>query len=495
MLEILASDGHNNCIIDDTDKQALLNYVTKESFTPNITFPQPLQTAVTNIGTSFDVIKLTLEKFIDRKDDYTSNPSSRNSVTHTIQDVFSDTTLANRNLLTSPAQININKQFGWSEHLVVAQSNPRTVPCVFTDGYTDKILPQSNHYEYNSTSSFDPGKVDLYAPSNIIIGDGQLIKPNGEYYKVDFEIGQITFEVPANDHNNDHNQEQTVNLLTDFIAEDISHPGKTRLGYPAMKYADGSTVKADALVKDNVRLSVSVQSFSPNINGGNNSIFGAVIDGKIGVDLDYTTGILKLNFSNLYEDVVLKTLNTKIQLVVFIKKAGFNNKPIYVSSHILQNILNVNSVINLQNSDITSLIHLENNVTGINQVNHGGTGLNYVGPAGTILMSDGAQLVYRSLDGSLAGNSFTNITSNTHLTASDSVILIDSTASPVTVYLYGTPTSGRQIIIKDAAGFANTNNITINGNGKSIDGVSSIVMQINYSSTTLLYNGTKWLEL
>jgi hypothetical protein len=72
-------------------------------------------------------------------------------------------------------------------------------------------------------------------------------------------------------------------------------------------------------------------------------ISGVIVDGKIGVFMDYSTGILTLNFTNLYQDPVMQTLNTKIQITVYLKKAGWNNKPIFVDSSRTYNLLGVST--------------------------------------------------------------------------------------------------------------------------------------------------------
>src|SRR5208282_5262929 len=91
--------------------------------------------------------------------------------------------------------------------------------------------------------------------------------------------------------------------------------------------------------------SVSVQSFSPNINGlSPDGYAGAIVDGTMGVSMDFATGLLTLNFSNLYQDEVLQTLSTKVQINVFLKKGGFNNQPLFVDSTKVQNMLSLISV-------------------------------------------------------------------------------------------------------------------------------------------------------
>ena len=54
--------------------------------------------------------------------------------------------------------------------------------------------------------------------------------------------------------------------------------------------------------------------------------------------------------------------------------------------------------------------------------------------------------------------------------------------------------TGKRFIIKDGVGTASSNNITVNAaSGQSIQGSLSFVMNINYQSITLIWNGTMWL--
>lgn len=58
----------------------------------------------------------------------------------------------------------------------------------------------------------------------------------------------------------------------------------------------------------------------------------------------------------------------------------------------------------------------------------------------------------------------------------------------------GAPNSGRKIIIKDEGGNASTNNITIT-TGANVDGASSKVINTNYGSTTMVFDGTNWFTV
>lgn len=74
---------------------------------------------------------------------------------------------------------------------------------------------------------------------------------------------------------------------------------------------------------------------------------------------------------------------------------------------------------------------------------------------------------------------------------SDYVILVD-TSSARTITPLASPVTGTMYVIKDNVGSAAANNITVTPSGKNIDGVASYVMNQNYESITIVYNGTQW---
>lgn len=76
----------------------------------------------------------------------------------------------------------------------------------------------------------------------------------------------------------------------------------------------------------------------------------------------------------------------------------------------------------------------------------------------------------------------------------DAVILVDS-SSARTITPLASPTTGQMHRIKDNAGTAGTNNITITPSGKNIDGAASYVINTNYGSVDICYNGTQWIIL
>ncbi len=397
--QLLRSDIDGDFHITYNDGYLLQSYVNKMSMVSSSTiYPAPTTNPFTKIGTTFNVIRFKLEKFVDRLDDYISTPINRSALLHSKPDLFlSDGYFASHNLAVNPSNITIQKVLTWDESLIIYNSNPKFVPSVFTTlkGLVTQecIINGIQCSVYGSPPSFDPGRIDFYVPNNLILGDGgELQRPSGDFYKVDFEVGTIVLEIP----DGLFGSERTINVFEDFIA-DYTGNGITKLGFPAMRFADCSYVKSNALLKDQLRLSASVQSFSPNTNGlSNDGYSGIIIDSKMGVSIDYSTGLLTLNFTNLYQDAVLPTLSTKVQIHVFLKKGGFNNKPIFINSTKVQNMLKLISVFSGANEGGPSaLVKLDMDVTGVLPIIHGGSGLSSIGASGTVLMSNGSALSYQ----------------------------------------------------------------------------------------------------
>lgn len=79
---------------------------------------------------------------------------------------------------------------------------------------------------------------------------------------------------------------------------------------------------------------------------------------------------------------------------------------------------------------------------------------------------------------------------------SDFLIAPDSTGGLITVTLPASPATGRKYVVIDAGGVAGANEITISGNGNQITKGSVLannaVMNVNFSSMTLYFNGSYW---
>lgn len=347
--QIMRADIDGNFIITANDGYLIQNFINKSPPFPATSPPS------SKIGTPFSVLQITIDPFTyldvsdtipDRTDDFSALPAAgRAERLHTAQDIFiNDGYIQNHDFFNQPISFNIFPQFTWEEYLVTVNGNARFVPTIFTS-QSGLTIPSCtingiNCEVYAEPPAFDPGRVDVFVPNNIIIGHGgELLNPDGSNYKVDFEIGTIVLEVPDGFYGN----ETTINIFDNFIAD--TGLGVTRLGFPAMRFSDCSLVSTQALFNNQVSFSIAVQSFSPNTNGiDDDGYSGPIVDGRIGVAMNYATGQLTLNFTNLFQDAVLNTRNTKIQVTVFLKKGGFNNAPLFVDNVKVGNLLNLNNI-------------------------------------------------------------------------------------------------------------------------------------------------------
>jgi hypothetical protein len=430
LLQILRADVDSDGYVSAADGYLLNQYIDRAVVTEDATYPLPPYIPTTRIGTSFNVIRFKLEnisftynstRYIDRTDDYSFLGSGRPLVVHPAPDIFTDGYSALQGYYFAQHDFSssnfipflIQKQLVWDESLVVTNSRARLVPSIFStiegfqvnsctvDGVTCSVYP--------ATPDFDSGRVDYFVPNNLILG-GEITRPTGDYYKVDFEVGTIVLEIP----DGVFDSERTIDILGDFVVDatpvGLPSRGLTRLGFPAMRFSDCTLVTSDALANNQIRFSVAVQSFSPNTNGlSSDGYYGAIVDGKMGVAIDYATGLLHLNFTNLYEDSIQTSLNTKVQIQVFLKKGGFNNVPLFIDSTKVSNMLDLMPRFSGVLSPISQpVIDLENQTSGVLPIERGGTELNSVGPAGTILVSNGSSLSYQSIN-PIYVNGFTGI--------------------------------------------------------------------------------------
>lgn len=343
--QMLRADIDGDFYITSNDGYLLESYINKVNVSSNVSpYPGPTSNSYLKIGSKFNVIKFKLEKYIDRNDDYASSLSDRVEVVHPIQDIFLDGYadidgyISGRNFYTFPMPFSINKKLTWEEYLVTSASKPKLIPAIFTDQLSNNDACLTSGTDdcivYPVKPDFISGNNNLFIPNNLIIGNGTIQRSDGTAYKLDIEIGTITFEVPTEAFEQEHN----INIFDVFVAEYNS--GLTRHGFKAMKFADCTYVSTDALNNNQVRFAASVQSFSPNIDGFSyDGYSGPIVDGRIGVAINYETGELTLNFTNLYQDAIFETVSTKIQVTVYLKKAGFNNNNLFVDSSKVKNLL------------------------------------------------------------------------------------------------------------------------------------------------------------
>jgi hypothetical protein len=339
ILNLFRADITGNLTVSSADIAAIQKFIYKDQASPGVAYIPATTYPNNRIGTSFKVIKLVLEDFADRFDDYHASGSRATSI-HVVPNLFNDvSSYQNNNFLSNPINFSVTRRLAWYDYQVQVYSGVREVLSSFTSQENNAAnlcsLEGIDIECYPVSSSFNSGKNDILIPNNLIIGDGQIKNKDGSHHKVDFETGIIVLEIPGENFDG----EKSINIFTDFVLNYSS--GFTRLGYEAMRFADCSYVSADALSKNQVRFNVSAQAFASELDGNDDvdGYSGVIVDGKIGVYMDYEIGVLFLNFSNLSVNETYKTLSTKIQVQVMLKKSGFNNRSLFVDSIKIKNIL------------------------------------------------------------------------------------------------------------------------------------------------------------
>lgn len=85
----------------------------------------------------------------------------------------------------------------------------------------------------------------------------------------------------------------------------------------------------------------------------------------------------------------------------------------------------------------------------------------------------------------------TDVTVTPYTATTDDYYLCVDVAGPASIILPVSVT-GKVYVVKDCNGDAAANNITITATGTTIDGSASAVLNTNYGSMSLVFNGTEW---
>lgn len=224
----------------------------------------------------------------------------------------------------------------WKDYLLQFSSEARLVPATFTFDDDSGLLIDENGNCISDEVSVcidstdivprcNPGRNDFFIPDNLIIGKGQILNRDSSLFRQDIEIVPLILELPSAsifDHG-------VLNVFNKLIAD--SGDGFTAGGYPALKFSDCSTVGTDALIRNQIRFGVSIQSRFPNIDGYDDGYgYGVIVDDLFGININQSTGILTITVANNDYDSIFSELRTKIEITVYLKKAGWNNTPLTV---------------------------------------------------------------------------------------------------------------------------------------------------------------------
>ena len=90
----------------------------------------------------------------------------------------------------------------------------------------------------------------------------------------------------------------------------------------------------------------------------------------------------------------------------------------------------------------------------------------------------------------ISSDNITLTTTDTYINAVDVRNIEITVTMPLTLSV--TSDVGRTMYIYDLYGNSGTNNITIDGNGRNINGISTIVLGNDYTSVKMIYNSDQW---
>lgn len=344
-LEIIRADVDGDGYITASDINDITAYVARTitSFDVGDTF-QHLEITVQNPTGRFDGYYDCSDGYI-RLDGYTDGYTSYNKVLASLlteaereyygYKEFPDIE-ANDSAFTTvpfvPVDFRVRASPFWEDYLLQFRSDAREVPVTFSSTTAPNQLLNAEGGCSSETGSIcsdvfvlgnvcSPGRNDFYIPNNLIIGNGQILDKNGNFHKQDIEIHLVTLELPQVAFGR-----AVLDVLNNFVVDDGD--GYTSSGYPAARFSDCTFVQSDALIKNQLRFGVAIQSITPNLDGYSwVDGFGIISNETIAVYMDQSTGTLYFSMQDIEYDAIYPEYRTKIQITVYIKKAGWNNTP------------------------------------------------------------------------------------------------------------------------------------------------------------------------
>lgn len=247
-------------------------------------------------GSSFTRVVLTVENLVDP---LTTTPDIIGA-----DSVFNDVPF-------TPIDFRIDFVPLWDESNIIMEDLRRFIPKTFTDLDSTDLTESPRNGGINTS----------FVPGDLLLG-GDVFNIDGTQHKLDYEINTIVLELP------DGYTRGELDIFNNFI--------KNR-----MYFSDGTVVGSTALANNQIHVSTALQSHVKDQDGYDfESADGyAAIDEVIAVLYTQSSGILRVRAGNIRNIPTRPELRTKIILTVHIKKAGFANTPITVSSQEFSDLL------------------------------------------------------------------------------------------------------------------------------------------------------------
>ncbi len=234
--------------------------------------------------------------------------------------------------LSSPIRWTIQKNnFEWAASNMVITDYRRFLPAAF--------VSKLEGAQYTS-------KNEMWIPSDIYVGNGEILSEPGKPYHGDIEISKINLDLPVTAL-----LSNSINIYNNLIASYGPTPGFTRGGKLAMKFSNGSYVGADdngtdtALTRNQIRVMPTIGSlYLDGYQIPNADVYTDLdevltklhYEIRSGTYYDDNSGILYFHMQNIKSifenEPILQTGICRVVLDVALKKSGFANPVVNVNS-------------------------------------------------------------------------------------------------------------------------------------------------------------------
>lgn len=290
MSELIRADVSGDVVIDSVDLGNINDFIDDGTALP--------------AGSSFTRIELEVEPVTNQQISLDGDAQS----TLAMEDLDSDFT---NNTAFSPIPYQIDFVATWIPDNVEVVDLRRFVTTTFIDFSEDDL----------SSSPESGGLNSLFVPGDLYL-TGSVKELDGTTHPLDYEKVVIEIELPDGDTVGE------VNIFDEFVVE-------------ICKFSDGSLVSSSAINNNQVKFSLSISSYTKDIDGYDISDdgYGNTVDEAVGTYLDHDTGLLRLNCENITNSVLFPELRTRLVLTVELKKAGFNNSNQFIDGDTLTSLL------------------------------------------------------------------------------------------------------------------------------------------------------------
>lgn len=275
MEEILRADVAGSGLISTTEASLIQQYIALGTAFP--------------AGTTFNRVVLTVENI--------TNPLT------TSPDILGSDSAFNL-VPFSPITYRISFVPLWSESNIIITDLRRFVPRTFTEIETSDITGDLKN----------GGKNTFFVPGDLMIS-GDLLDGYANPFKVDMEVATIDFVLPSGDTAGE------VDIFNNYVKN-------------IMRFSDGTFVGSSAISNNQIRVTTSISSIYREDGY-------SVDDSTESVSVLYTSssGLLRINATNVKNSAVSAEKKTRIILTVYLKKAGFRNDNVSVSDTDLADVL------------------------------------------------------------------------------------------------------------------------------------------------------------